>query len=450
MTTLSTKTESNYLAKIVKPSGVRKHSNADRLACMAVDGNNVITGIDIFDGLDDLYVYFPVGCEVNKDFLSYTNSFRDSTLNVNKEAKGFFDPKGIVKAVKLRGERSEGYLVSAKQVEIWFLSTGQNLIIPPDAVGTYFDTILGVTLCQKYTPPIPTRGDYPKGQSKKARENFIVQGQYHLTADTAHLGRCIHELNLNDYISITFKLHGCAISVGKVQCRRRLKWYERTLKRFGIKIDNREYDIVYASRRVIKGTFKNQLKRPSFYDSNVWLDNAKRLQDTISDNLIYYGEVVGYTSKGSPIQKMNGKAYDYGCQVGFSEVYIYRITFVGNDGKVYDMSWPQIKDHCERFGIKHVPELYYGTVSTLLNTLSNKYPTIGKDLNDDNWRDKLLELLREEYLEKKCTICKNDVWAEGIVVRKDKGFRPLKIKSFTFKLAESKNIEEETENMDDM
>jgi hypothetical protein len=76
---ISISSPSNYLAKVHVISSLRKHSNADRLQCTSIDGNNVITGLDAKVG--DVYVYFPVECTISKEFLSATNSFRDGVLN---------------------------------------------------------------------------------------------------------------------------------------------------------------------------------------------------------------------------------------------------------------------------------------------------------------------------------------------------------------------------------
>ena len=70
---ISEKANPNYLAKVVKLNNIRKHENADRLQCVAIDGNNVITGLDAKDGA--LYVYFPLESAINKEFLSWGNSF---------------------------------------------------------------------------------------------------------------------------------------------------------------------------------------------------------------------------------------------------------------------------------------------------------------------------------------------------------------------------------------
>lgn len=121
---LSIKTQSNYLAKVVSLKGLRKHSNADRLQCVAIDGNNVITGANLKDG--DIVVYFPLECQINKEYLSFSNSFEDKELNADTNIKSFFPSTGRVRCLKLRNEPSEGYIVPIESIHSWLKSKGLN------------------------------------------------------------------------------------------------------------------------------------------------------------------------------------------------------------------------------------------------------------------------------------------------------------------------------------
>ena len=69
MLKISETANKNYLAKVVKLKSGRKHSNADRLLCWTIDFQNVITSLDYKE--DDIVVYFPVECAINKDFISF-------------------------------------------------------------------------------------------------------------------------------------------------------------------------------------------------------------------------------------------------------------------------------------------------------------------------------------------------------------------------------------------
>ncbi len=133
----------NYVAKVVSLQGIRSHCNADRLQCASVDFQNIIVGIDAKPG--DRYVYFPVESSLSKRFLSGTNSFSKPELNKDSKIKGYFSSSGRVKAIKLRGERSQGYAVPISDIENFF---GIDMSSVKD--NTEFDVINDETVVQKY------------------------------------------------------------------------------------------------------------------------------------------------------------------------------------------------------------------------------------------------------------------------------------------------------------
>ncbi|WP_434127600.1 hypothetical protein, partial [Enterococcus faecium] len=48
--------------------------------------------------------------------LSYTNSFDESSLNKDQQITGFFKKHGRIRAVRLRGIMSEGYVVPISSI----------------------------------------------------------------------------------------------------------------------------------------------------------------------------------------------------------------------------------------------------------------------------------------------------------------------------------------------
>ena len=137
MLKISEKANKNYLAKVVKLSGVRKHTNADKLQCVTIDGCNVVTGMDAKDGA--LYIYFPVESALNKEYLSWSNSFENKEMNADQEKKGFFNRHGRVRAIRLRQERSEGYIVPVEDLSAWLSEkTGSKVSIGESDVDTEF------------------------------------------------------------------------------------------------------------------------------------------------------------------------------------------------------------------------------------------------------------------------------------------------------------------------
>lgn len=101
----------NYLAKIIEIKNFTPHPDPEttKLKLAHVDGFNIVVGIDSEPGI---YIYFPTSCEINPQLLAYGNLYRHTGKNNKPEAKaGFFEDNGRVKAIKLRGVVSEGFLM---------------------------------------------------------------------------------------------------------------------------------------------------------------------------------------------------------------------------------------------------------------------------------------------------------------------------------------------------
>lgn len=210
MLKISEKANKNYLAKVVKLQGVRKHSNADRLQCVTIDGCNVVTGMDAKD--DALYIYFPVESALNKEYLSWSNSFENKEMNADQEKKGFFSKHGRIRAIKLRQERSEGYIVPVEDLSAWLTEkTGSKVSFGEGDVNTEFDYFDDVQICEKYVnrEVLKQQALAGKKDKKAVRQSKLVDGQFRLHIDTSHLSKNSHKISPNDVISITNKLHGC-------------------------------------------------------------------------------------------------------------------------------------------------------------------------------------------------------------------------------------------------
>ena len=150
----SKKASENYLSKIVNITTFRKHSDPEvtRLKCCTIDGFNIITGIDAQPGL---YVYFPALSCINGDFLSYANLYRHKELNKDPEQSGMFDDNGRVKAIKLRGELSEGFILPVIVLENYVVSV-TNKELENVREGIEFDAVLDSEkefwISKKYVP----------------------------------------------------------------------------------------------------------------------------------------------------------------------------------------------------------------------------------------------------------------------------------------------------------
>lgn len=419
----------NYLAKVVKLSNLRKHSGADRLQVTTIDGNNIITGLAAKE--DDLYVYFPLESALNKEYLSWSNSYEDKSLNQNPEVKGFFNKHGRVRAIRLRGERSEGYIIAASQLNDWLKTKNSNFNITSSEVDKEFDTISDILICQKYVNYEVIKkiqNEQNNNKKKVAKESKLIDNQFRFHIDTAHLGKNSHNINPNDYINITNKLHGTSFVVSKVLCKKPLNLLEKVLKKIGINIVDKQYDIIYSSRKVVKNGALDNSNKKHYYDYDIWGQISIELNEYLTEGMTFYGEAVGYTNNGEYIQK----GYDYGCVVGDHKLYIYRITLTNISGKVFEFSTKQVKEYCDKYGLYYVPEFYYGLAKDL-------FPEIPLT---EHWNKEFVNKLSEKYLEKDCDLCINNVPAEGIVVRRDVfDIDVYKHKSFKFWERETKEID---------
>ena len=501
MIEISKEANLNYLAKIVKLENIRKHNNADKLQIVSIDFQDVITGLDANEG--DIYVYFPVECKINPDFLSYTNSFRDKELNQDKDKVGFFESTGRVKAVRLRGEKSMGYIVPIEQVLNW--SFGHSKMDYIDYVTAEFDTVNNIKLVEKYQ--VKVRQEDKVKQGKKPRLSRLIDGQVHLHTDTENLRKNVHKLKLDDTISITYKTHGTSWWVSNVLVKKQLNWFERLLSKV-IKVVDTEYDILYGSRKVVKNQHFDPKGKDHYFGYDLWADIKDQVADKIPKGYTLYGECLGYTKNGSPIQgSLIEDSYDYGCipvlpdyaskthynkvwknyyskverdeilnkyNINWDKPYspnlkdldiditrdidlsrdnrkqfkleVYRITHTTPDGLVTELSYPQIKEFCDKAGLTPSHLFYYGTVRNYFE--NNEYFTT---LPSKEWQEMLLKCLEEDYNEKDCFMCNNKVPEEGIVVRKESLFNceSYKLKSFKFLEYESKELDKNVENIEE-
>jgi hypothetical protein len=85
---------------------VRKHPNADRLLLGDCFGNTVCVNLNYTEG--QVGVYFPTDGQLSVAFAEANNLLRKKDENGNNVG-GYMDPdKRNVKAIKLRGEKSDG------------------------------------------------------------------------------------------------------------------------------------------------------------------------------------------------------------------------------------------------------------------------------------------------------------------------------------------------------
>ena len=411
-----------YCAYITTLKGLRKHSNADRLQCVEVFGQNVIVDLSYKDG--QKVVFFPSDGQLSEEYAKDNNLVRMKDENGNNIG-GYMDAeKRNVTAIRLRGEKSEGLVLPieslSKYVDVTKLKDGDQITV-----------LSGHEICRKYIPKSSRRSNNSrKSSDKKKKDNSISYPFFEEHKDTAQLAYNMSAFKPGDTVYITRKLHGTSARTMKtIKVTKKTNVFRRFLH-MKPKCE-KEVSVVTGSRRVV---LKDMNSTDGYYSDNTF---RKKYHDLLKDKLpegfeIFY-EIVGYVNETTQIMGTvsNGKVKDkefkkkfgdttvfsYGCKPGENEMYVYRMTATTADGTVVEIPWENIKVWCDKLGVKHVPELekFIYTTPEDLKERVNKYLD-GMPVDE---------------------IGKTHI-AEGVVVRIDNrdSFTAYKDKVFEFKVCE--------------
>lgn len=367
-----------YCGYVVKVEHLRPHTNADRLQIATFFGNDTIVSLDTHVG--DIGIYFPVDGQLSERFCAVNDLVRRKDEN-GKQVGGYLDPdKRNIKALKLRGEKSDGlYMPITCLADFCKISDLK--------VGDTIDTINGELICQKYIPKmICTPGAPGSKAAKKAKANIAPTFYEHV--DTAQLAYNLNAFKPGDTVQLTLKMHGTSGRTGYLPLvHTKQSWFDKLFHRHGK--DYKEYGYITGTRRVVL----DGKRSGGFYDSDDFrMAMAAKFENKLRKGEVVYYEIVGFQGpKGAPImsQVANSKVKDpefikqYGSTTTFSygceqdgeydeyvettaygdhvkypccDVYVYRMTMVNEDGDVVEYSPAQIKERCEQMGVHTVME----------------------------------------------------------------------------------------------
>lgn len=383
----------NYAATIVTIKQLIPLDNCDNVVATIIFGNQAIVGKATQVG--DVCVFFPPECQLSDEFVRTNNLYRHADYNDNKEVKGYFDENRRVRAQRFRGHRSDAFVIPLKSLEY----TGFNFENIPD--GFTFDELNGHEICRKFVRKGQRFNTHsPQPKFKRVDELFFPK---HF--DTENYFRNADKIDPDDTVIITQKLHGTSVRIGNIPVKRKLRFRERVAKFFGVKIEEFEYDYVYGSRNVVKDP--NNPDQNHFYDSDIYTRYGEQLYGLLPKGFMVYGELIGWTPGGSPIQDR----YTYDVPLGYADLYVYRVSYINPDGREFDLTWDQVKEFCKNRALKSVPEISTSVgweaslqVNLLLDKNLKEYTTIG------------------------IPVGKGKV-DEGVCLRVDRGDRPLILKA---------------------
>lgn len=413
---------SNYAAVVAKVDNIVVLDNCDNVHAAIILGNHIIVGKSVQIG--DVGIYFPLECSLSKEYMYHNNLHSNSQKNVDKTQKAYFADNGRVKAQNFRGHKSEGLFMPLESLSF------TKVDVSGFKVGDEFDTLNNMPICKKYVR-VGRSGKPVNNNTKRATiKNNIVDNQFRFHGDTSQFYKHTDKVTPNSLIQITYKLHGTSGVSSRILCKRKLKWYERTLKKWGVPIQDEKYDYIYSSRKVIKSNHQNPAH---YYGEDIWGKANKKLMPFLKEGMSFYYEIVGHLEGGGMIQK----DYDYGYTGEEFGIYIYRITQTSSTGEVFEFSGKQVQSFCKKNGLNPVPELFYGYASEILE--EDEYS------DHKEWQADFLETIKENFNDQDCHMCTNKVPEEGVVIRIEDNIdlEVYKQKSYQFYEYESKNLDKD-------
>ena len=435
----------SYCGYVTTLKNVRPHPNADKMKLADCFGNTVCVGLNANEG--DVVIYFPTDGQLSVEFCREHDLVRRKDEQGNP-AGGYLDPdKRNIKAIKLRGEKSDGITFPLTALEF----TG--IDISTFNVGDTITVVNGHEICQKYIPR-GRRGLAGGGGGNRTRKHKEpVAPQFAEHADTEQLAYNLSAFKPGDEIEISLKMHGTSQRTGYLPklvgyndswpCRagnafrhmlNKMGCYHGEDKHDGEPIY--EYGYVTGTRRVVLDDFDG-----GFYGSNEFREqHSKKFEGKLWKGETCYYEVVSFTNTGLPIMgrasvpKDARKEYGdemifhYGLEEG-SDMYVYRMTMTSPDGNVVEYSPSFLRYRCDLMGIKCVP---------IFETFIIPEHTLNADGTIEDLSNKAGEYVKEkaeQYYDGPDPIGKTHV-REGVVVRvvNRPKFTAYKHKNFLFKM----------------
>lgn len=361
-----------YCGYVTILKNVRKHPNADRLQLAECFSNTVIVGLECKEG--QVGVYFPVDGQLSEEFCRVNDLVRRKDENGNA-AGGYLDPdKRNIKAMKLRGEKSDGLFLPltclAEFTKISDLHVGDTITI-----------LNSVEICCKYIPRSNCSSRMKGEHIKKAKVSFAPTFYEHV--DTQQLAYNLNAFKSGDVVELTLKMHGTSGRTGYLPLTvHHQNLFDKIFHRPGR--ESREYGYVTGTRRVV---LDNNHEGGFYSDNNFRYEMAKKFEGKLHKGEVAYYEIVGFVNADTPIMasvknsKISDKAFtkQYGEETVFSygcnrtggyfiddqdssgdilprcEVYVYRMTMVNEDGDVVEYSPEQMRCRCEQMGVNYVP-----------------------------------------------------------------------------------------------
>lgn len=263
----------NSVCFVAKFNEIKPIEGADNIELGVIGGWNCIIKKGQYS-VDDLVV------------VATTDAVIPQTISDAMNVTNYLRKGQRVRTVKLRGVYSECLIIP--------LTYAERLTHPKAkwAEGTDMMELLSIT---KYEPPVV---QIQLASGKKVRyQNNPAFTTYYKFPNAKNVAGMFNEEN---YVEITRKLHGTNARYGIVK-KLKLSFWDRVMKFIGFAKEWVEYEFVYGSHNVEKGSDSQ-----GFYSTDVWREVADRYgikeklwdlamlyKDNIGSGIIVYGEIYG-------------------------------------------------------------------------------------------------------------------------------------------------------------
>jgi RNA ligase len=400
----------NYVATVISVPPLESVEGLDNLLALRMLGMQALVGRDTQPGT--LGLLFSTEVQLSEEFAKQNNLHRHSDLNADQTKVGYLEDSRRVKAIRLRGVRSDSLFLPLSSLDYLRLKN-----TPRE--GDVFDVIDGHEICKKYQIKEPKEFNGPK-----ARVRRVDLAQFPTHLDTENWWRNEHKVPDNAHVVITQKLHGTSVRLGRVLVNdEKPSLLTRLASRLGVNVKTDRYRFVVGSRMVVKSVDLSAEEGKTHYygEDDVWTQYADthRLSDKVPDGFLVYGELVGYTPSGKIIQPKY--AYE---QSNDAKLYVYRVAVVLPNGRTVDLSWPEVRTFCEERGLATVPQLGTGIKGVIGPLIDG--------MMDGNYRERWLA--GDNYDQAPVALSHEGTVDEGVCVRYDgpNGVYILKAKSPIF------------------
>lgn len=214
----------NYAAQIVRISVLNPLENSDNLVGAPLLGMQAVVSKDTEIGT--VGVLFVAETQLSEEYTARNNLFRHKEFNENKERAGFIEDNRRVKAIKLRGNRSDALFMPLSSLAYTKVDLSEL------KVGDVFEELNGFEICKKFEV---RRKSVPAHEKNKHKVfTRVDEKMFPRHYDTAQYYRVLDTFKPYTEIIVTQKLHGTLGRAANIKVLRKLSVLERILLRLGV------------------------------------------------------------------------------------------------------------------------------------------------------------------------------------------------------------------------